>query len=199
MAERRAGVSAEAGAVAAGKVSRRVLALPELSDLGARAARGRPSCVAGYVAIRGELDPAPVLAAVRGAGGVVVLPRVISTRPPRLHFHRVDSGAELAPGRFGLSEPLASCPEVGVEEIDVMFVPGLAFDAEGRRLGQGGGYYDDAGRRLRAAKHGGVMIGLCHDFQVVERCPVGPEDVAVDVVVTDLRELRGGPRTGAEP
>ena len=60
---------------------------------------------------------------------------------------------------------------------------------QGRRLGYGGGYYDELAQRLRA--HGrGFLVGLGYDFQLVERCPTGDGDVALDCIVTDARVVR---------
>jgi 5-formyltetrahydrofolate cyclo-ligase len=186
MAERREGLSADEGRARAARASSRLLGLPEL-------ALGGGGTVSGYVAIRGEIDPAAVLQAARAAGAAVVLPR-ISAEPPRLRFHRVGADAPMAVGRWGTIEPhpdAVSCPELPADKIDVMIVPGLAFDARGRRVGYGGGYYDEAGGRVRAA--GGVLVGFAYDFQIVDHCPTGEGDVAVDMVVTDRRVLRGRP------
>ena len=67
------------------------------------------------------------------------------------------------------------------EAIDVVVVPGVAFDAQGRRLGHGKGYYD----RLLAQLPRAYKIGLCFAFQMVERVPTTPQDVAMDEVVHD--------------
>jgi 5-formyltetrahydrofolate cyclo-ligase len=174
MAERRQSLTNDERRVHAQSAAALLLSLPELAGAGV---------VSGYVAAKGELDPAAALAGARARGATVVLPRV--AEPARLCFHVVESDAELRPGKFGLVEPDAACRELPVEEVDVMIVPGLAFDAEGRRLGWGGGYYDAAGARLL-----GIAVGIGYDFQVVERCPAGPGDVPVDVVVTDQRVLR---------
>jgi 5-formyltetrahydrofolate cyclo-ligase len=106
-----------------------------------------------------------------------------------LRFHRAEAGAPLSSGPWGLLEPDAAWPEVPVEGIDVMIVPGLAFDAEGWRLGYGKGHYDEVAARARAAGRG-LLIGLGYDFQVVERCPAHDGDVALDLIVTDRRVLR---------
>jgi len=160
----------------------RLLALPELAGL------APAGTLAGYVAARGEIDPAPVLTAVAAAGATVALPRV-ATEAPRLRFHRADAGP-LAPGAFGLREPAPTAPEIALDELDVVIVPGLAFDATGRRLGFGGGYYDGAfgGSGKRPA-----LIGLCYEFQIVDRCPADDADVPVDLVVTDAGVRRPSP------
>jgi 5-formyltetrahydrofolate cyclo-ligase len=180
MAERRLALPAAEREACARAAADRLLALPEL---------GRGGCLSGYVAIRGELDPAAALDGARAAGCAVALPRVDTRWPPRLRFHRVAGAGDLGDGPFGLTEPLPSCPEVPVADIDVMLVPGLAFDAAGRRLGHGGGYYDGTGRELRARRADAVMIGFAYDFQVVDACPADENDVAVDLVVTERRLL----------
>jgi len=73
----------------------RLLALPELAALA-----GAGQTIAGYVAARGEIDPAPALMAAAAGGAAVALPRV-ATEAPRLRFHRADAGP-LTSGRFGL-------------------------------------------------------------------------------------------------
>jgi|SRR5450631_27393 len=162
--------------------SARLLALPELAALA-----GAGQTIAGYVAAKGEIDPSSALADAAAGGATVALPRM-ATEAPRLRFHRADAGP-LTSGRFGLREPAAAAPEIALDEIDVVIVPGLAFDAEGRRLGFGGGYYDGAFAAGGSGKRP-ALIGLAYDFQIVARCPAGDGDIPVDLVVTDARVLR---------
>lgn len=170
----------------------RLLNLPEMAELSGRT-------VAGYVALaaRGELDPEPALAAIAARGGRVAYPRVAAPASP-LAFHLAER-AELVSGRFGLSEPAPHAPELDAAALDAVLVPGVAFDAQGRRLGLGGGFYDRTfGVTSRPAAPGSQtrrppLIGLCYDLQVVAQCPSGPDDVAVDVVVTESRVLRREP------
>jgi 5-formyltetrahydrofolate cyclo-ligase len=160
----------------------RLLELPELRSL---AARG--GCIAGFVAVRSELDPAPALSEARRRGARVAFPRVADDAHPRLRFHVVDE-ADLQPGRFGIPAPAAEQAEVALSDIDLVIVPGLAFDAAGGRLGFGGGYYDElleATTRPRPC-----VVGMGYDFQVVDGCPTEPRDQRVDCVVTDARVLR---------
>ncbi len=182
MSERRAALSDDERRARSAAATARLLALPELAE-----AAGRT--IAGYVAAKGEIDPAEALARLAADGATVALPRV-SAAAPRLRFHRAPIDG-LVPGRFGLMEPAASTPEVAVDALDVVIVPGLAFDDAGHRLGFGGGYYDGGFADRPGARHA-PRIGLAYDFQVVARCPAGDGDVGVDVVVTDARVLRAG-------
>jgi 5-formyltetrahydrofolate cyclo-ligase len=164
-----------------------LLARPEL-DAGHVAGRA----VAGYVAVRGEIDPAAALAGLRARGAAIALPRVSAQgqgQGQRLRFHLVSADAALRPGAYGLPEPDAAAPEVALAALAALVVPGVAFDAAGRRLGFGGGYYDGVLGAARAA--GAIAIGLAYDFQIVDACPAGPGDAGVDAVVTDVRDFPG--------
>jgi len=179
MREARAALTAEQRETLTMLATDRLAGLPAISGLGKRA-------IAGYAAVGGELSPAGVLAYARDRGGVVAYPRV-SDAPPRLRFHTLGEGIRLRTGRFGLSEPPETAPEIRPSELAVMIVPGLAFDAAGRRVGFGGGYYDGVIDEVRAA--GAAVIGFAYDFQIVDRCPADDADRAVDVVVTDARVI----------
>lgn len=167
---------------AARAAAQRLLDLPELADV-----TGRRGCLAGFVAVRAELDPAAALDEARRRGARIAYPRVADDRTPRLRFHLAGT-ADLVPGRFGIPEPSPALPEVGPGDIDLMLVPGLAFDAEGHRLGTGGGYYDEWLEQAAGDRPG--VVGFAYDFQVVAACPTEPRDQVVDGVVTDARVLR---------
>jgi 5-formyltetrahydrofolate cyclo-ligase len=88
---------------------------------------------------------------------------------------------ELAPARFGLLEPGGDAIRpVDPSAADIIIVPGVAFDRECRRIGFGGGYYD----RLLSSG-GAVSIALSYEGQIVERVPVDPHDIPVDIIVTE--------------
>lgn len=177
MAQRRDLLDARDRAARVQAATERLFALP---------AFGAAATVAGFVAIKNELDPAAALAAVQGRGGVVVLPRVTSGTP-RLRFHRAGGDEALVSGPFGLTEPAAGTPEVDAQVVDLMLVPGLAFDLAGRRVGYGGGYYDEVAARVRGGR--GLLVGFAYDFQIVDRCPAGDGDLPVDWIVTDQRAV----------
>ena len=168
---RRRALAANADPAASAAVARELLRSP--------AVRTAP-LVALYAALPDELPSRPLFEALAGPGRVIALPEVVAGM--RLRFRAVARWEELRPGRFGVLGPPAHAPRVPVEEIAVALVPGVAFDAEGRRLGRGGGYYDATFPRGRAAA---LLIGVGWSFQLVERVPSGSRDRRVDAIVTE--------------
>lgn len=81
---------------------------------------------------------------------------------------------------------------IDAEKIDCVIMPGLAFDANGNRLGKGGGYYDKFFSRAVNAK----KIALAYDCQLVEKVPIEPHDLKVDAVITPTKILEGGFKIG---
>jgi len=155
--------------------TKRLLALPEVA---------RARMVLAYAATPDEIDPAPIVEALRRHGVVVALPRIAG--PHELTIHRVDPGVALVRGPYGLIEPPADAPAVSPDDVDVAIVPGVAFDAACRRVGHGVGYYD----RLLARMGHAVTIGLAFDGQVLAEVPSEEHDVCVDVLVTPTRTIR---------
>ena len=132
--------------------------------------------LAGYMPIRTEADPLPVMAGHRGPVGVPV----IVAPGQALVFHRWSEGCALTPGPFG-----ARVPTDGVAMVPrVLIVPLLSFDARGYRLGYGGGFYDRTLAALRAA--GPVLaLGFAYAAQEVPEVPVDGFDQRLDGMVTE--------------
>jgi 5-formyltetrahydrofolate cyclo-ligase len=98
----------------------------------------------------------------------------------------IDSLDTLVTTRHGVREPApppASRP-VPIEELDLILVPGLAFDLFGNRLGRGAGFYD---RFLAGRQPGAVACGICFESQVIDRIPTDPWDIPVNVLATERR------------
>lgn len=136
--------------------------------------------VAAYSSFRQEVVTRPLLTGLLTAGYVLALPVVDQTNR-KMDFRRVDSLKTLTPGVYGILEPKSGrlCPP---DAIELFFIPGLAFDRQGYRLGRGGGYYD---RYLSTSKPGAVKIGLAFHLQLTEALPVDPHDIKVDAVITE--------------
>ncbi len=136
----------------------------------------RARTVMAYAALQGEPDLSPVLREILCSGRRLVLPRCEGESIiPRL----VTGLSRLSPGAYGIPEPGEGCPAVRPEEIDLLLVPGLAFDREGFRLGQGGGYYD---RFLPQAR--GFRLGVCHAFELLPAVPREAHDARMDGAMT---------------
>ena len=126
------------------------------------------------------------LDAIARARGRVVSPRVGERPERRLSFHLAEPAA-LVPGHFGLREPIAD-PATTVElaAIDLFFVPGLAFDRAGGRVGWGHGHYDAT---LSAAPRA-LRIGLAFECQLVDAVPRDPHDILLHAVITEAATYR---------
>ena len=144
-----------------------------------------PGLVALSLPTDGESDVATLAPALRSAGWTVALPVVGSGDEPHLDFVVWEDGAELAPNRFGIPEPVGAVA-VPMSDLDVVVVPAVAVDPDGHRLGFGAGYYD---RSLADRGPGTLLVAAVHDVQVVEHVPTDAHDVDVDVVVTPGRTL----------
>src|SRR5690606_29330553 len=91
----------------------------------------------------------------------------------RLTLHCVLSFDELVPGTFGIMEPGPACPEWDLSQpLDIMLIPGLAFDKQGGRVGYGGGYYDRLLEAIQAKCRLPKLIAPAFDFQLVEEVPM---------------------------
>lgn len=139
--------------------------------------------VALYSPIRNEVCTAHLFTVARQAAKQIVYPRMCGER---LEFLLVASLDELVPGGMGVLEPVGGT-ELGLHEIDLMVLPGVAFDHHGHRLGYGRGFYD---RVLGGQERRPCLLGLGYEQQVVERLPRDPHDVQVDLLVTELQVRR---------
>ena len=135
-----------------------------------------------YAPMAEELDVWSLLVQALAAGKVVALPRFRPETKTYIACQVLDAAHDVGIGHFGIREPSVSCPEIPLNRLDLVLVPGVAFDFQGRRLGRGKGFYD----RLLADVHG-VKCGVGFDEQIVEVVPVGPLDVHLDCILTPTR------------
>jgi 5-formyltetrahydrofolate cyclo-ligase len=146
--------------------------------------------IAMYSAVRGEVGTDRIRDGYLAAGSRLYYPRVAEDGGLLFYRHGENDGWAL--GKFGVREPLVS-PHAAArtEGFDLVLVPGMAFDARGRRLGKGYGCYD---RFLSGLSDSTLTVGLAFSWQLVPEVPVEEWDVPVDVVVTDegvIRPARG--------
>ena len=157
----------------------RLASLPELR---------RARTVLLYAATHDEADPSPLLARLHSRGVRTLFPRV---RGEVLDLVEARDLATLTLGYRGIHEPVG--PSVSPGVVDLAVVPGVAFDAAGGRLGQGGGHYD---RLLPELAAHCVRVGFCFSCQMAARIPREAHDQPVDAVVTEraVHRVRNGPR-----
>lgn len=139
--------------------------------------------IAFYLAHGGEIDPRPVFALAAALGKSCYLPVLHPGGQNRLYFAPHRPGDPLLPNRFGIPEPRLR-HRIPLWTLDLIFIPLVAFDAAGNRLGQGGGFYDRSLAHLRHAARP-LRIGLAHGFQQVPRLHPNPWDVPLHGVATE--------------
>jgi len=150
-----------------------------------------------YVDAGSEVRTRHTLPEALGHGKRVVVPWcVVETN--QLELFLLEDMGELVEGAYKILEPrdeLRRLPakQVRPEELDLVMVPGTAFDPRGGRMGQGKGYYD---RLLARARPDAPLVALAFDCQIVADIPVAAHDVFMDRVVTETREIVGVGRAG---
>lgn len=140
-----------------------------------------------YLPMAGELDTTPIALRAFQLGQIVCAPRMNweHKRILPMEINCFETGFETR--RYGVREPVEMRP-VPLEEIDLIIIPGLAFDAVGGRLGRGGGYYDRFLSRAEL-RPDCAKWGIAYDFQVVEETPILDHDAQLDAVYTDRRSI----------
>ena len=136
--------------------------------------------VSGFMPLKSEINPLPLLRRLADAGASLALP-VVAGRGKPLTMRAYAFGQELDSGVWGIREPKASAPEVFP---DILIVPLAAFDRKGHRIGYGAAYYDMTINRLRGLKPV-TAVGIAYAAQEVAEVPVAAHDAPLDLVLTE--------------
>jgi len=169
----------------------------QLSDRGARShsiiatLRDQPEyrqaeCVLLYISVRAEVETEELLASALEEGKRVLVPYC---RNGELELFPLRNMEELTTGAYGIPEPaeaLRADParKVADDEVELVVVPGVAFDPRGARCGHGKGYYDKLLSRLRRDT---PIVALAFDCQLFPKIPTEPHDILMDKIVTESR------------
>ncbi len=147
------------------RITQKLLSLPEIK-------------VSKYILLyyphKNEVNTLPVIQKLLKEGKSVLLPKV---QGKDIIPIKINNLFQLKKGYAGIKEPEGEA--VSPEKIDVVIVPGVAFDRKGHRLGYGKGYYDRFLLKTKAKK-----IGLAYDFQIVQEIPAEEHDVPLDLIIT---------------
>ena len=150
---------------------------------------GAAQTVLCYVSFRTEVATHDFLARMLAEGKRVVVPYC---EADQLLLFLFKDFADLSPRTLGILEPKAELRaredrRVAVEEIDLFVIPGLAFDRQGGRLGYGKGYFDGL---LKQARPDALLAAVAFECQLFDAVPVLPQDVRVDMVITETNLYR---------
>ena len=132
--------------------------------------------ILAYYSLPDEVCTHALLDDLVAEGKTVLLPKVLDDTT--MELRRYTGPRDLQEGAYGIQEPVGS-PFTDYAQIDLALIPGVAFDADGHRLGRGRGYYD----RFLKNIHFPLLIGLCFDFQKLEAIPCDANDIPVDIVI----------------
>lgn len=140
--------------------------------------------IVGYVNVRSEVSTRALIESCWQTNRRVAVPYCVDRH---LELTWITAWTDLESGRFGILEPIeplrtdaTRCPQVA--ELDVILVPGVAFDRQGGRLGHGQGFYD---RLLSQVSQQTTLVGVAFDCQIVPHIPTEPHDVPMDFVLTE--------------
>jgi 5-formyltetrahydrofolate cyclo-ligase len=171
--ERRDLLSASGRSAKSERIVDRVLALPEV---------GAAGTVMTFWSFGSEVQTSVLIERLQDAGKRVVLPRVAEGEIAAVAYA---PGDPVAATSFGAMEPVGA-ELVPAEDVDVVIVPGVAFDRRGGRVGYGGGFYD----RLLSRAPSAPAVAVAFAVQVVDEVPQGRSDSRVDVIVTEDEVIR---------
>ncbi len=160
--------------VAALALAEQFLKLPELLN---------SQHIAVYLHNDGEIATAELINSLWQLGKSVYLPVLHPFTSGYLLFQRYQPNTMLASNKYGIAEPILSCKDIKVvAELDLILTPLVAFDAQGQRMGMGGGFYDRTFAKQPLAQQ--RLIGLAHDCQKVANIPTAAWDVPLPMVLT---------------
>jgi len=152
--------------------------------------------VAFYLPNDGEIDPRPLMDAALACGKRCYLPVLKPGSENRLWFVRFDKHTQLHNNRFGIPEPRTDYRQtLTAEQLDLVLMPLVGFDAEGGRMGMGGGFYDRTFAFKHQLQHSKTyLLGLAHSCQRVEQLDVAAWDIPLNAIATEQNVLRGNQR-----
>lgn len=152
-------------------IRKRLMELPEYRDA---------KIILFYVSVRGEVKTDDMISESLSHGKKILVP-VADVKHRKLMISEIHDLNELSTGAFGIPEPKYP-HEFPIGKIDLVIVPGIAFDHFGNRVGYGTGFYD---RFLKKIKKGVPLIALGYDFQIVHKIRANRMDVKVHKIVTE--------------
>src|SRR5947207_10371806 len=135
-----------------------------------------------FAPLTDELDLFPMIEMALKGGKAAALPRFVEEKGSYTAGRVDDVSQQIKIGHFNVREPEPNCGEVELNRLDLILVPGVAFDLHGRRLGRGKGFYD---QMLAAVR--GTTCGVAFEEQIVREVPFEPHDIQLNCILTPTR------------
>ena len=165
-------LSPEERAAKSRMIAERLFALPEFTSA---------NVVMFFSSFRSEVETGPMIRLALSTGKRVILPKV---NGKELALYEIrDFDRDVVPGAWGIPEP-ANAMTARLDDVDLVIMPGAAFDEQGNRVGYGAGFYD----KLLSAFHK-TTIALAFEAQIVPHVPADPHDVPMNKIVTETRTI----------
>jgi len=171
--KKRMSLSSEEVAAKSKAIAEKVMALPVFAEA---------KTIMAYVPFRNEVDTSPIIAQAMSMGKRVVIPISDTSNMRLIPSELRDYPGDLTEGTYGILEPKPDCVRPrDANEIDLVLVPGVAYDFCGNRLGYGAGFYDRFLDSLPRAK----SVALAFNLQVLDNAYPEPHDHPVQFVITE--------------
>lgn len=159
-------------------IEEKILSLPEFNQA---------QVIFFFASFRSEVSTFKLIEETLSLGKNVLLP-LVDTENKELRLFEIKDLNELSPGYMGIPEPaVPEGRERDINDVQMVVMPGAAFDISGNRLGYGAGYYDKLLSRLRRKV---PFVALAYEDQIVDSIPSEAHDVCVQIIVTDKRIIR---------
>jgi 5-formyltetrahydrofolate cyclo-ligase len=151
----------------------------------------KANIIFSFVSFGSEVDTRRFIEYALSVGKTICVPKVISMKEG-MEIRELKEFGQLKTGFYGVQEPNDTCRIMDREEIDLILMPGVAFDRYGGRIGYGGGFYD---RFLTNLTKKVDKIAVAYEIQIVNRIKTSEHDVNVDMIITEKEIITSQKRT----
>ncbi|MBE6063382.1 MAG: 5-formyltetrahydrofolate cyclo-ligase [Clostridium butyricum] len=143
-----------------------------------------------YISYDSEINTKYIIERAIKEGKNIYVPRTeFSTK--LMNAVRIENFDNLIECKYGILEPKKKEPFINPNDLDLIVVPGVAFDKNGGRIGYGAGFYDRYFKRINNDNNTRIKkLVLAYDFQLIDRVPIDEEDVLIDAVITEKQFVK---------
>ena len=138
-----------------------------------------------YISYSSEIDTINIINKALSDGKEIFVPRTIFDTKA-MDAVKINSLENMKKDKYGIPEPQGDIPCVDPNELDLIVVPGVAFDNNGGRMGYGAGYYDRYFKKISNVKKNTIKkLALAYEFQIIDNVPMDKQDVKIDYIITE--------------